>query len=89
MYCNCSFLASEVGTHTLAEIGIMMDVSRERVRQIETIAIQKLRTRLDLRDIKDEFIHQQSLAKWNCKNPASNTKHLREDEGNIICYLDD
>jgi hypothetical protein len=86
-YQNCSFLASEVSDHTLAEIGDMMGVSRERVRQIENIAIKKLKSRLELRDISNEFVHQQSMVERNCTHTATDSEHLREDEGNLICYF--
>ena len=42
-YMNCTFVAAEVSDHTLEEIGWKMKISRERVRQIERGALDKLR----------------------------------------------
>ena len=78
-----------MSAHTLAEIGNMMNVSRERVRQIEHMAIKKLRACLELRDIRNEFVHQQGMAKRNCENSATDSEYFRENESNIFCYLDD
>lgn len=60
-YLGCCFLAAEAGEHTLAEIGDMLSISRERVRQIENAAIRKLKSKLRTRGIRDGFEHQQSM----------------------------
>jgi len=54
IYMNCSFLASQASAHTLSEIGSMMGISRERVRQIESIAIRKLELRLEKKGVGRE-----------------------------------
>lgn len=42
-FCNCTFIAAYFGPFTLLEVGIMMNLSRERVRQIEENALAKLK----------------------------------------------
>ncbi len=42
-YNNCSWIGYEMGNHTLEEVGFMLGVTRERVRQIEAKALRKLR----------------------------------------------
>lgn len=66
-YKNCSFLAAQVCDHTLNEIGDMMGISRERVRQIEGIAIRKLRASFRMKEIVD-VLHKQSVAKRSGKD---------------------
>jgi len=41
---------------TLEECGVVMGVTRERVRQIEKAALKKLRTRLEARGFKLEDV---------------------------------
>ncbi len=62
LYKNCSFLAAQICDHTLNEIGDMMGISRERVRQIEGIAIRKLKASFRMREIVN-VLHKQGLAK--------------------------
>lgn len=71
LYKNCSFLAAEICDHTLAEIGDMMGISRERVRQIEGIAIRKLRYSFRVKESKS-VLHKQSLAKRCGQNSSKN-----------------
>jgi Sigma-70, region 4 len=42
-YNNCAWIGYEMGNHTLEEVGFMLGVTRERVRQIEAKALRKLR----------------------------------------------
>ena len=60
-YMNCMFVASEAGPHTLEAIGDMMDITRERARQIEKSGLVKIRLRRQFRH-EDAAVHQPSLA---------------------------
>ena len=42
-FLNCTWVACNYGPFTLEEVGDMMGVTRERIRQIEETAIRKLR----------------------------------------------
>jgi hypothetical protein len=83
MYNNCSFLAAEISDHTLAEIGDMMEISRERVRQIEYSAIRKLRANFGLREIHDT-LYQQSVDKRVGAHASENSEYIREDEADLF-----
>lgn len=41
-FCDCSIIAAHFGPFSNADIGSMMEITGERVRQIESSAIQKL-----------------------------------------------
>ncbi len=56
---SCSLDIAERGALNLDEIGVLLNVSRERIRQLEDLAHQHLRTRLEERgltfeDLRDE-----------------------------------
>jgi hypothetical protein len=42
-FCNCTFVAAHFGPFSNAEIGAMMNVTGERIRQIEMRTIEKLK----------------------------------------------
>lgn len=42
-FCNCTFIAAYFGPFTNSEVGAMIGLSGERVRQIEEHAIEKLK----------------------------------------------
>jgi len=86
-YNNCSFLAAEVSDHSLSEVGEMMGVSRERIRQIELVAKKKLRQLLAAQGIDEESIHKQSVAQWDCENTPANKTVIREHETDLLFPL--
>jgi hypothetical protein len=62
-YLNCSFVAAEAGgEHTLDEIGDALELTRERVRQIEAAALRKFRERMASLDEPNASVHQSNLA---------------------------
>ena len=56
-FLNCTWVACNFGPFTLEEIGTMMGVSHERIRQIEARALMRLQQKKrkdQLRDFSDE-----------------------------------
>ena len=43
---NCALRVASKGEHTLEEVGEFMNLTRERVRQIEAVALEKMRRKL-------------------------------------------
>ena len=52
-FCNCTWVACNYGPFTLEEVGDMMGVTRERIRQIEAKALKKLRHPIRAKKLKN------------------------------------
>lgn len=65
-YLNCTFVAAEAGgEHTLDEIGEALELTRERVRQIEAEALRKFRERMAKLDEPNAPVHQSNVVAGN------------------------
>ena len=53
VYLNCTWVACNFGPFTLEEIGSMMGITRERVRQIEVKALKRLQYRKRKEKLQD------------------------------------
>lgn len=61
------FGLEEKGPHTLEEVGRILDVSRERVRQLEAVALEKLRK--ELREHSSELVEEFVTLQVNPNKP--------------------
>lgn len=78
IYNNCCFLAAEIGEHTLESVGQMLGVSRERIRQIENVAIRKLKAYFK------DALHQQGMVGRNGKNTSKAKKFIGKDQADFL-----
>lgn len=65
-FLNCTWVACNFGPFTLEEVGEMMGVTRERIRQIEAKALKKLQHKKRREQLKD-FASPDT--DWDKQNP--------------------
>jgi hypothetical protein len=65
MLCSCALDVAERGGTTLDEVGVLMNVTRERARQIELEALPRLRSGLLLWMSPDELVQRRSVSLVN------------------------
>ena len=76
---NCTWVACNFGPFTLEKIGEMMNITRERVRQIEAKALKKLEKRGRRQRLQDFVIEEEKEEEKKAKVETSN-KYLAEKE---------
>ena len=62
-------------SYTLEEVGTIFDVTRERVRQIEAKAVEKLRQPGNDVDLAG-FVEDSVVERWRGVEPANNSRQL-------------
>lgn len=88
-YMNCTFVGAEAGgSHTLDEIGDAMDLTRERVRQIEVSALRKLRMAMaESQERNAATVHQPDLASGDCGLDANGQFTQSQDEADFFSAM--
>lgn len=82
---TCALDVADQGGHTLEEVGAVMGVTRERIRQIEDKAIRKLRVRAVRFDLDlDSIIHEPRHALDVAKRPGKDPVKVREAQERYI-----
>ena len=88
-YYNCTWVACNFGPFTLEKIGEMMNITRERVRQIEAKALKKLEKRVEKRGrrqrLQDFVIEEEKEEEKKAKVETS--KYLTENEAAAMLGL--
>lgn len=64
-FLNCTWVACNYGPFTLEEVGEMMGVTRERIRQIEAKALKKLQHKKRSDHLKDFAFSSSDGDKYN------------------------
>ena len=82
---NCTWVACNFGPFTLEQVGEMMGITRERVRQIEAKALKKLEKRGRRQRLQDFVIEEEKEEEKKAKVETS--KYLTENEAAAMLGL--
>jgi len=72
-YYNCTWVACNFGPFTLEQVGEMMGITRERVRQIEAKALKKLEKRGRRQRLQDFVIEEEKEEEEKAKTETAKT----------------